>query len=53
MNKDLLLEIKTYIEEQEVQNDGEWGWNRSLEKLISDGIMPELYTKICELLKSS
>ena len=53
MHKDLLLEIKEYIEETEVQNDGEWGWNRSLEKLIADAKMPKLYDKICELLKDS
>jgi hypothetical protein len=53
MNKDLLLEIKEYIEDTEAMIDGEWGSCRSLEALIADNEMPELYTKVCELLKSS
>lgn len=50
ITKELLEAIKLYIENMEVKVDGEWGNNRKLSELITDGEMPELYNKVCELL---
>ena len=49
MNKELLDEIITYIEDCEVQIDGEWGSGGTLSELIRDNVMPELYTKLLAL----
>lgn len=51
MDEELIQEIITYIEEKEECVDGEFGSARSLEKLISDNDMPELYWKLKNLLK--
>jgi hypothetical protein len=45
----LLDEIIKYIEETEEILDGEWGYSRSVEKLIEDDCMPELYAKMLAL----
>ncbi len=42
----LLLAGKKYIEEREVQIDGEWGRERSLQQMIAEGYMPEIYNLI-------
>jgi hypothetical protein len=49
MNKELLDEIITYIEDCEVQIDGEWGSGGTLGELIRDNDMPKLYTKLLAL----
>jgi hypothetical protein len=46
----LLSEAKEYIERVEVRMDGEWGSCRSVPELIRDNEMPELYTKVCNIL---
>lgn len=51
VNKELLLEIKKYIEFTEETIDGEWGIGRNLQQLIKDNEMPDIYDKIIELLK--
>ena len=48
-----LKEVKEYIEGTEVDNDGEWGSGRTLEELIEQKEMPELYQKVLELIKIS
>jgi len=45
----LLDEIIKYIEETEEIIDGEWGSDRSVEKLIEHNSMPELYAKMLAL----
>ena len=51
MNKELLEKIKSYIEEMEMRCEWEWGDCRKLEELIEQDKMPEIYYKVCELLK--
>jgi len=48
--QDILEEMKTYIESAEVTIDGEWGSCRSLEDLIAEDLMPDLYKKIIAAL---
>jgi hypothetical protein len=50
IDKELLIQIKEYIEKWEHEKDNEWGDCRSLEKIIQDGDMPELYNRICKLI---
>ena len=50
ISKELLGEIKTYIEGAEVMRDCEFGNNRELDEIVSDGDMPELFTKVTALL---
>jgi len=50
MDKELLKEIKEYIESAEVVMQEEWG-GESLEELIENKEMPDLYYKICNLIK--
>lgn len=51
ISKKLLKEIIKYIEEVEVQIDGEWGSCRSLKELVKDEDMPNLYNKLVKLNK--
>lgn len=51
MNEDLLLEMKKYIEETEIENSREYGLGESLEELIKQDTMPTVYSKILKLLK--
>lgn len=48
----LLDEIINYIEEMEETVDAEWGSCRSVEELIKDNCMPELYAKMLALKNS-
>ena len=50
-DKEFLEAIKLYIEEQEVVSDGEWGYARSLDELIVDGVMPEIYSEVIRRLR--
>lgn len=50
MDLELLKEMKKYIEMWEVENLNEWGGGGTLEDLLEDEEMPELYYKICKLL---
>ena len=50
MNKELLLEMKEYIEKWEVEREEEWGSGKSLQEIIAANEMPELYNKICLLV---
>ena len=52
MEKEILNEIKEYIEEKEVIIDGEWGMCRNLNGLLEDKVMPPLYFQILELLST-
>ena len=45
--KNFLYRVKQYIENQQVTIDGEWGVGRSVEELIADGEMPELWHEVC------
>jgi hypothetical protein len=45
----VLDSIIGYIENKEQIIDGEWGSSRSLDKLMQDGCMPELYDELIEL----
>lgn len=49
--KELLEEIKSYIEAAEVRIDSEFGDCRELHEIVSDSDMPEVYVKICTLLE--
>lgn len=46
--KDLLLEIKAYIEQTEETIDGEWGMGRTFEQLLSADALNDdgLYAKV-------
>lgn len=46
----LLLQIKQYIEDVEVQIEGEWGSCRELDELLRDDAMPIIYYKLCETI---
>jgi len=50
LNKELLTQVKEYIEENELIKSGEWGMDESLSDLIKGNKMPEIYTSICSLL---
>ena len=51
MEHESLLDMKTYIEEMEETVEGEWGSGRSLDYLLANKKMPELYYKILEEIK--
>jgi hypothetical protein len=51
--KTLLEAMKEYIESMEVKVDWEWGSCRELEELQSEGLMPELYTRVVAVLDNS
>jgi hypothetical protein len=46
----LLEEMQAYIERMEIIVEEEWGSYRPLEELVKLGEMPELYTKVTNLL---
>ncbi|MEY2882167.1 MAG: hypothetical protein RLZZ15_4547, partial [Verrucomicrobiota bacterium] len=48
--KQLLHDVKSYIESTEVSNDGEWGSSRSLAELIEAKAMPEIYARVLAAL---
>ena len=50
MNKKLLKEIKTYIEESELRDEAEFGYGKNLEALIKENLMPDVYYKIILIL---
>ena len=52
MEKELLKEIKEYIEEAEVLVECEWGFCRGLEELKKAKEMPDLYYKILKELNN-
>lgn len=52
ISDELLIELAEYIESMEERCDGEWGSNRSIEKLVADGSMPPIYFKLKLLLES-
>ncbi len=45
-DKEFLLAVREYIEQVEVQIDGEWGYCRSLDELIATAAMPDLYAEV-------
>ena len=49
-DKEFLLAVREYIEQVEVQIDGEWGSCRRLDELIADADMPELYAEVLRRL---
>jgi len=49
---EFLTQIKTYIEQMEVAVDGEWGAGRSLEQLVKENEMPELYFEVLNRIKN-
>lgn len=53
MDLGILKEMKDYIELREVESVGEFGGGESLEELLEDRNMPELYYKICNLLDTT
>lgn len=44
--RQLLQDVKDYIENTEVSNDSEWGTGRSLEELQKSGEMPQIYSRV-------
>ena len=52
-NTSYLLQVKTYIEDTEVSNDGEWGLGRTLEELIELKSMPKVYYDTLALIEAS
>jgi hypothetical protein len=51
-DKEFFLKLKQYIEDVEHQIDGEWGNCRSVEQLISDVAMPDLYFQVLQRITS-
>jgi hypothetical protein len=51
-DKEFLLALLEYIEQAEVEIDGEWGVGRSLDKLIADDSMPSLYAEVLRRLEA-
>lgn len=51
MSLELLNKVKMYIEGREETIDGEWGDCRSVEELIADGAMPELWHEVCAAIR--
>ena len=51
-DKEFFLKLKRYIEDAEHKIDGEWGHCRSVEQLISDGEMPDLYFQVLQRITS-
>ena len=49
--KTLLKDTKRYIEEVEVKIDGEWGGCRSVEELVKEDAMPELYARVLDAIE--
>ena len=45
-DKEFLLTLREYIETIEVQVDGEWGSCRSLDELINENHMPDIYAEV-------
>lgn len=50
--KNLLIEIKDYIEETEDANLGECGDSRTLEDIIKSNNMPDIYYKVCKAIEN-
>lgn len=48
--KELLLRIKEYIEEAQENIDSEWGSCRSVEDIINDGEMPDIYNDLIKAI---
>ena len=53
MTLELLLEIKEYIEVCEAQIENEWGCSRTLDELIAERNMPDVYWKVLEAIKEN
>ena len=49
-DREFLELIKEYIEQMEVEVEGEWRSGRDLEQLLADGEMPELYHEVLRRL---
>jgi hypothetical protein len=49
-DKEFLLVLRKYIEQVEVQLEGEWGIGRSLDDLIAANEMPPLYEEVLRRL---
>jgi len=43
---ELLKKVKSYIEDAEIDRDGEWGEGRTIDKLIKDNAMPPVYNEV-------
>jgi hypothetical protein len=52
MDKELLKQLKEYIEDSEYKINQEWGYHFDLTKrqLINRGLMPDIYYKIVKLI---
>lgn len=54
MNDQEFLEaLRDYIEQVEVQLDGEFGWSRKVSQLVDDGVMPDVYAEVLRRLAVS
>ncbi len=49
-DKEFLQAVREYIEQAEVQIEGEWGTCRNLDELIAEASMPELYAEVLRRL---
>jgi hypothetical protein len=47
-----LLELRQYIETKEVAAEAEYGFGRSLDRLIAEGEMPPIYAEVLKRLGS-
>jgi len=52
MNLELLSKMKAYIENCEHTIDSEWGDCRTVEELISEGAMPEIWHEVCAAIRA-
>jgi hypothetical protein len=51
-DKEFLLALREYMEQVEVQIEGEWGVGRSLEELIAANEMSPLYAEVLRRLRA-
>lgn len=52
MNIELLNKMKDYIEDREHTIDWEWGDCRTIEELIAQGAMPEIWHEVCAAIRA-
>lgn len=49
----LLKDVQRYIEETETIIDGEFGSCRSVQTLVEDGAMPDIYSRVKEYIDNN
>jgi 8-oxo-dGTP pyrophosphatase MutT (NUDIX family) len=52
-DKEFLCALREFIEETQVDLDGEFGIGRSLKELISSGSMPDVYFEVIRRINAA